>query len=59
MSRTSTALVLLAASTIGLTGCFTPRVNVNVDKNAVRDVKQIVSSVTGDDEPANGRSRRR
>jgi hypothetical protein len=58
MSRPSTVLVLLVATTLGLAGCFTPRVNINVDKGAVGEAKQMVSRLARDGGTDDGKSRR-
>lgn len=58
MARTSTVLVLVVTAMLGLAGCCTPKVNINVDKNAVSDAKEMVSRVTRDVGADPERSRR-
>jgi hypothetical protein len=58
MSRPPTVLALVVTTTIGLSGCFTPRVNINVDGNAVGQAKEMVSRVARDGGTDNGKSRR-
>ncbi len=58
MARTPIVLVLVVSVTVGLAGCFTPRVNVNVDKDAVGQVKEMVSRVAGDGGSNTGKSSR-
>lgn len=58
MSRPSTVLVLLVATTLGLAGCFTPRVNINVHENAVGEAKEMVSRLARDGGTDHAKSRR-